>query len=121
MAVARLLPTLTADGSAVITPTRTDPYGGAFVSSLTSKQNIYAEEGSYFSTYNVTDGTGIAGHAAPVQADLSLKPLLHLFNASTTKFITIDFVRIRMTAIGAGATTTDFTAWVDRNGATTKT
>lgn len=121
MAIARLLPTLTPDGSAVATPTRTGPYGEAYAIVMGSKQSAFAEEGSYFSTYNVTDGTGIAGHAAPVQADLSLKPLLHLFNASTTKSVTIDFIRLRMTAIGAGATTTDFTMWVDRNGATVKT
>jgi hypothetical protein len=81
----------------------------------------YADEGSYFVTYNVTDGTGIVGHAAPVQADLSTKPLLHIFNGSATKSLAIDFVRLRATAIGAGATTTDFTAWIDNNGSTVKT
>jgi hypothetical protein len=81
----------------------------------------FADEGSYFVTYNVTDGTGIAGHAAPVQADLSTKPLLHFFNGSSTKRIAIDFVRLRVTAVGAGASTTDFTAWIDNNGVTVKT
>src|SRR6185503_6582483 len=76
---------------------------------------------TYYCTYNVTDGTGIAGHAAPVQADLSTKPLLHHFNASATRRIYPDFVRLRMTAIGAGATTTDFTFWVDNNNSTVKT
>lgn len=121
MAVAKSLPTLTPDGSAVITPSRTGSYLEAYVIPLGAKQNAYAEEGSYFSAYNVTDGTGIAGHAAPVQSDLSLKPLLHIFNASTTKSITLDFIRVRLTAIGAGATTCDVTTWVDRNGATVKT
>jgi hypothetical protein len=84
---------------------------------------LYADEGSYFTAYNVTDGTGIAGHAAPVQADLSLKPLLHIYNGNTStsgKSIIIDFVRIRMTAIGASGTTLDVTTWIDQNGATVK-
>lgn len=126
MAVQRTLPsTINGDSALVaVNPSRagsrleafTLPLGGA-------KQHGYADEGSYFVTYNVTDGTGIAGHAAPVQADLSTKPLLHVFNnnASGGKSIIIDFVRLRMTAIGAGATTTDFTSWVDNAGATSKT
>jgi hypothetical protein len=124
MAVQRTLPsTKNADSSAlVVTPTRTDSYLGAFTSPLgTGKMLNYADEGSYFVTYNVTDGTGIAGHPAPVQSDLSVKPLLHIFNGSTTKSIAIDFVRLRLTAIGAGASTTDFTAWIDQNGSTVKT
>lgn len=120
MAVARSLPTATADSTAIATPTRTGTYGEAYALPLGAKQTFFADEGTYFSTYNVTDGTGIAGHAAPLQADLSLKPLLHLYNGGT-KNITIDFIRIRMTAIGAGATTTDFTVWVDRNGASSRT
>jgi hypothetical protein len=82
---------------------------------------FFADEGTYFTTYNVTDGTGIAGHAAPVQADLSTKSLLHLYNGNATKVITVDFIRLRATAIGAGATTTDFTMWVDNNAGTAKT
>ena len=85
---------------------------------------MYADEGSYFTTYNVTDGTGIAGHAAPVQADLSTKPVLHIFNGNTAasgKSIIIDFVRLRMTAIGASGTTLDVTTWVDQAGVTCKT
>lgn len=121
-AVARTLPTFTADGSAAASPTRTGSYGEAYTLPLgAGKMYAYADEGSYYCTYNVTDGTGIAGHAAPVQADLSTKPLLHIFNGSTTKRLYLDFVRIRMTAIGAGATTTDFTLWADNNGSTVKT
>lgn len=122
MAYNRTLPTFNADGSAVVYPSRTDSYGGAYTNPLGgAKQHGYADEGSYFVTYNVTDGTGIAGHAAPVQADLSTKPLLHIYNGNASKNIIIDFVRLRMTAIGAGATTTDFTAWVDNNGSSVKT
>lgn len=122
MAIARNLPTGNADGTAVVTPSRAGKYLEAYTLPLGSgKLSGYADEGSYFTAYNVTDGTGIAGHAAPVQADLSLKPLLHIFNGSTSKSIQIDFVRLRFTAIGAGASTTDFTTWVDQAGATCKT
>lgn len=110
------------DSSQAQSPNRADQYLGAYTTPLGSgKMQNYADEGSYFTTYNVTDGTGIAGHAAPVQADLSLKPLLHIFNGSATRRISVDFVRLRVTAVGAGATTTDFTAWIDNNGVTVKT
>lgn len=123
MAIARKIGTANADNSAAATlPSRTGAYLEAYTLPLAGgKQQMFADEGSYFVTYNVTDGTGIAGHAAPVQADTSTKPLLHIFNGSTTKSIMLDFVRLRMTAIGAGATTTDFTAWIDQAGATVKT
>jgi len=121
MAIKRNLPTREADGSTVVLPSRTGSTLEAYVIPLGAKQQFFADEGSYFTTYNVTDGTGIAGHAAPVQSDLSTKPLLHIYNGSTTKSIAIDFVRLRMTAIGAGASTTDFTAWIDQAGATVKT
>jgi hypothetical protein len=87
---------------------------------------LYADEGTFFSAYNVTDGTGILGPVA-VQADLSLKPLLHIFNGNTVasgKAIIIDFLRLRVTAIGTGGvagSTTDFTTWVDQGGVTCKT
>lgn len=124
MAIQRSLPsTVNADSSTVATlPSRTNQYlEAATFPFFSGKMQPFADEGSYFTTYNVTDGTGIAGHAAPVQADLSLKPLLHIFNASTNKRLYPDFVRLRMTAIGAGATTTDFHIWVDANGSTVKT
>lgn len=124
MAVNRGLPASpTADSSVAATPSRTGPYAEAYTFPLFSgKMTPFADEGSYFTTYNVTDGTGIAGHAAPVQADLSLKSLLHIFNASTTRRLYPDFIRLRFTAIGAGATTTDFNVWVDNaNGVTAKT
>lgn len=124
MAVQRTLPsTINGDNAAiVVTPSRTGGRLEAYTLPLfNGKSSIMADEGSYFTTYNVTDGTGIAGHAAPVQADLSTKPLLHMFNGSSTKSIYVDFVRLRLTAIGAGASTTDFTMWIDNNGSTVKT
>jgi hypothetical protein len=123
MAIQRTLPsTVNADSTTVTLPSRTNQYlEAATFPFFSGKMQPFADEGSYFTTYNVTDGTGIAGHPAPVQADLSTKPLLHIFNGSTTKRIYLDFIRLRLTAIGAGATTTDFTAWIDQNGSTSKT
>lgn len=124
MAVQRGLPsTINADGTAVALPARTNQYSEAYTFPMFSgKMTPFSDEGSYFLAYNVTDGTGIAGHAAPVQADLSLKSLLHIFNASLTKRLYPDFIRLRFTAIGAGATTTDFNIWADNNnGVTAKT
>lgn len=72
-----------------------------------------AKTGAFNVVLTTTPGTGVAGHAAPVAADLSTKPFLHLYNAGD-KVITIDYIKIRMTAIGAGATTTDFDVWVDQ-------
>jgi len=120
--VARTLPTANSDSTATANPNRTGTYGEAYTIPLgAGKQWNFADEGSYFCTYNVTDGTGIAGHAAPVQADLSTKPLLHIFNGHSSRRLYIDFIRLRMTAIGAGASTTDVTVWVDNNGSTVKT
>ena len=121
-AVGRALPTGNNDGTTNTLPSRAGRYLESYTLDLGGGKTWWnADEGGYFCTYNVTDGTGIAGHPAPVQADLSLKPLLHMFNGNSTLRLYIDFVRIRMTAIGAGATTTDFTAWVDNNGSTVKT
>ena len=121
-AVGRGLPTANQDSSSNTLPSRAGRYLEAYTLGLGEGKLWWnADEGGYYCTYNVTDGTGIAGHPAPVQADLSLKPLLHIFNGSSVFRLYIDFVRIRMTAIGAGATTTDFTAWVDNNGSTVKT
>lgn len=117
MSVARNLPTGLSDSTAVATPSRTGTYGEAYVFPLGSKQNAFADEGSYYLVNTTTPGTGVAGHAAPVAADLSTKPFIQLYNGGT-KAITIDFIRIRMTAIGAGATTTDFDVWWDQAGAT---
>lgn len=72
-----------------------------------------AKSGVFNVVLTTTPGTGVAGHAAPVAADLSTKPFIHLYNAGD-KLITIDYIKLRMTAIGAGASTTDFDVWLDQ-------
>jgi hypothetical protein len=82
-----------------------------------TKNYRVADEGSYYVAQNATDGTGIAGHAAPVQADTDTKALLHIFNGGQSR-IYLDYLRLRMTAIGGGASTTDFAIYVDNKGST---
>lgn len=117
MSVARSLPTGTADSTAVATPTRTGTYGEAYAVPLGAKQTFFADEGSYYLVNTTTPGTGVAGHAAPVAADLSTKPCIQIYNGGT-KNLTIDFIKVRFTAIGAGSSTTDFDSWYDQAGAT---
>lgn len=74
---------------------------------------------NYFTVRNTTPGTGIAGHAAPTTAD-NTKPVLYMFNGSANSRLYLDYVRIRLTAIGAGATTTDCAVFLDHAGATTR-
>lgn len=116
MAVAHALPTATADGAAN-TPSRADTDLSAFVRGLGADQHALAGEGAYYLVNTTTPGTGVAGHAAPVAADLSTKPLILLYNGGL-KTIYPDFIKVRMTAIGAGATTTDFDSWYDQSNAT---
>lgn len=76
--------------------------------------------GHYYTVSNTTPGTGIAGHAAPTTADAT-KPLLWVINnalalsppSSNGVNIYLDYINVRVTAVGAGATTTDFSLFVD--------
>jgi len=117
MAIARSLPTGSADSTAIATPSRTGTYGEAYTLPMGSKQTFYADEGSYYLVNTTTPGTGVAGHVAPVAADLSTKPMILIYNGGA-KNITLDFIKVRMTAIGASASTTDFDSWYDQAGAT---
>lgn len=121
MSVNRILPSapIAADGTAGVLPSRTDPYGGAFVNGInTADQGGFAEEGSAFAVMNATAGTAVTGNAAPVAAT-SLLPFFHIFN-SGTKTIQPRFAWIRTgTAPSAGATTTELLMWSDTSPATT--
>lgn len=79
-----------------------------------------AQYTSYFTARNTTPGTGIAGHAAPTTADTG-KPLVYIYNPSTSNRLYLQHIKIRVTAVGAGATTTDFAAFIDNSGAATRT
>ena len=116
MAIARAVPTANPDSSAIATPSRKGTYGEAYVLSMGAKASFLADEGSYYLVNTTTPGTGVAGQVAPVQANLSTKPVILLYNAGV-KNVTIDYIKVRMTAIGSGATTTDFDVWIDQAGA----
>jgi hypothetical protein len=112
MAVARRIPTVNVDGAGTTTPSRTGPYLEAYVMPLGADYGAYAEEGSMYIIQSTTPGTGIAGHAAPVQADLSTKPILHVFNGGTLNIIP-RWIKCRITTAGAGGTNTNLETWLE--------
>lgn len=113
----RALPTRNADGTAVVTPSRTSPYNEAYVIPMGGGTWPFADEGSYFHASNATLATGIAGHAAPVVADTDTKALLHLFNGSV-KNVVLDYLFTELTNAGTGGTITYTVAYVDNKGST---
>lgn len=112
MGIFRDRPNMASDNLYGGPPSRASQYSDAYVLNLLgSKTHGMADEGSYFSILNTTPGTGIAGHAAPTTADAT-KPILWIQNGGNRR-IYLDYVTVRMTAIGANATTTDFSVFVD--------
>src|SRR5438105_15167950 len=117
MAIARTLPTRNADGSAVVTPSRSGPYLEAYALPLGGGNWAFADEGSYYVGNNATLATGIAGHPAPVVADTDTKALFHLFNGST-KNVVMDYLFTELTAAGTAGTLTYTVAYLNNKGAT---
>lgn len=118
MAIARTLPTLTSDGGTAV-PTRTDPYGGAYVNPIGSGGFYQAvDEGSYYTICNPTVATGIAGHAAPVVADTDTKALLHIFNGSASKTLVYDHLFLEVTNAGTAGTIHYAVVYTDNKGST---
>lgn len=125
MAIASALGTRNADNSlSIVTPSRTGPYGEAFVLPLGGSKNAaYAEEGSYFSAQTATNGAPTAatlGHAV-VQTSISTKPFILIYNSSANKSITLDFARFRCAVVHLNATDVHIATWVDNNGASAYT
>ena len=117
MAIARTLPTRNADGSAVVTPSRSGPYLEAYALPLGGGNWAFADEGSYYVGNNATLATGIVGHAAPVVADTDTKALFSLFNGST-KNVVMDYLFTELTNAGTGGTITYTVAYLDNKGTT---
>mgnify|MGYP001584561631 CR=1 FL=1 len=96
---------------------RAGSYGEPYVQAVIgSKLHALADEGSYFLAANATPGTGIAGHAAPVLADLYTKSFVLMRNtaaASAGTRIYLDFIELQVTAAGAGATNASWAAELD--------
>ena len=103
MAYKRTRGTPNGDGSSAVTPTRTGPHDEAVALSLGLGRGTLAEEGSYFTAMNPTIATEIVGHVAPAIADEGTKSLLYVRNASTTKYITIDQLTLRVEVVNASA------------------
>lgn len=120
MPYARTLPTKNNDGTGIVNPSRTDPYGGAYTTPMGAGNWVFADEGSYYVGNNATLATGIAGHAAPVVADTDTKALFHLFNGST-KNVVMDYLFTEVTAAGTAGTITYSVAYIDNKGATALT
>jgi hypothetical protein len=119
MAVHRALPTLTASGSAVVQPSRANQDLSAYVQPIGSGNWTFADEGSYIVVNNATLATGIAGHAAPVVADTSTKPLFFLYNG-TAKSVIMDYLFLEVTAAGTAGTIHYTTIYTDNAGATAR-
>ena len=64
-----------------------------------------------------SDGTGIAGHAAPVVADTDTKALLHLYNGGSKNIIPV-FLKLEFSAIGAAGTISYNVIYTDSASAT---
>lgn len=111
MAVYVNRPTATADGSAVVQPSRADNYLGAFVSPVTSKELFLAAEGSYFTACSPTPGTGVIGHAAPTSFD-EAKPYLVVYNGSTLNLYP-QFLQLNETVASVGGTMVQLTQTID--------
>ena len=120
MAIARSLPTFNADGTAVVTPSRTGSYLEAYNVPIGASNWAYADEGSYIVVNNATLATGIAGHAAPVVADTDTKPLFFLYNG-TERDVIMDYLFLEVTAAGTAGTIHYTTIYVDNAGATART
>lgn len=92
-----------ADSSTSTSPTRTGPHDEAYVIPAGMGRNALAEEGSYFTCNNATTATEIVGHVAPAIGDEGTKPLIYLLNTSTTKYISLDFITLRVETVNASA------------------
>src|SRR5688500_1953500 len=79
---------------------------------------MLCDEGTYFLGQNATidAATTLAGHAAPVLADLYTKAFLFIRNAdatSSTKRVYLDFIHIQVITAGANGTSDNWAAECD--------
>ena len=112
MAYQAALPTRNADGSAVVTPSRTGAYNEAYVIPVTNKEWAACDEGSYFMGITPTAGTGIIGHAAPTTFD-EAKPYIVLYNGNTSKYLYPQFLHLHETVASVGGARVQFTMTSD--------
>lgn len=108
--VAATLPTKQSDGT--LANWRVNGYGEALMAPVGSWRQQAALDGTYYEFHNTTldSATTIAGHAAPVVADIDAtftKPLFWIANigsASSTKRLMLDWLEIEVATAGANGT-----------------
>lgn len=84
---------------------------------LATKSSTLATDGQYFLATSPTPGTGIASLAAPTAFD-DTKPFILINNAHPTKNLTLDYLRLTVTAAGTGGTSINWALKVDGVNAT---
>lgn len=112
MAVNRALPTLTADGTTVVNPSRTGSYGEAYILPVSSKELFSADEGSYFMANTPTPGTGIIG-TVNIAAITDISPTMVLYNGSATKRCYPQFLNLHETVVSTTGARVQFTFYTD--------
>lgn len=107
----------TAYGEGVAVPLRGSRRGELYTSQIApGKLHALSDEGSYFVATNPTVGTGIAGIAASDGFD-DLETFLFLRNTesnSTGKRLFLDYILMRVTAVGTGGTNFSFAMKLDK-------
>lgn len=114
--VSRVLPGVYPDGTQQ--PVRLGNRGEQFINPIGSWRHALSDEGSYFYAQNATidASTTLAGHAAPVLADLYTKPFLFLRNEDSIgslKRMHLDFIHIQVITAGASGTSDNWAAECD--------
>ena len=117
MAINKLRGTKDADGTTVVTPSRTGSYAEAYTIPVGTGRMAFADEGSYYVAQNATVGTQLTGHVAPAIADTNTKSIIHFFNTGTLD-VYLDYLVITTVVANASASAVDFLAWTDAKGAT---
>ena len=115
MAINKLRGTKNADGTSVVTPSRTGAYSEAYSIPLGIGRMTFADEGSYYVAQNATVGTQLTGHVAPAIADTNTKSIIHFFNAGALD-VYLDYLVLTTVVANANATAVDFLAWTDNKG-----
>lgn len=114
--VGRALPSGASDSTQV--PFRLGRYGEQAVLPMGNYRHMLADEGAYFYAQNATidAATTLAGHAAPVLADLYTKPFLHMRHdggATSQTRVYLDFIHIQVITAGANGTSDNWAAECD--------
>lgn len=119
-AASRALPSKYADQTQ--TPVRFSHRGEVATMPAGFARQTLSDEGSYFFAQNATidAATTLAGHAAPVLADLYTKPFLYMRNdvgASSPIRVYLDWIHIQVITAGANGTSDNWAAECDTGSA----